>query len=69
MYVVAHVDEQGIAHSVSILPSGNFDLRDEINQFLATAFMAPKYKPGKCNGVPCAMDFAVSVNYFLDSHE
>ncbi len=69
IFVVAHIDALGVAHSAAILPAGNYVMRDEVNQYFASVLMKQKYKPGKCNGTPCAMDFGVSINYYEDSHQ
>lgn len=66
IFVVAHVDAQGTAHSAAILPAGNYVMRDEVNQYFASILMAQKYQPGKCNGTPCPMDFGISIRYVSD---
>ncbi|MDB5973418.1 MAG: hypothetical protein JWR07_178 [Nevskia sp.] len=61
-FVLAHVDEKGVAHSIEISQVGNFEPTDLVKNFLGAVYMSQKYKPGRCNGTPCAMDFGVSIN-------
>lgn len=61
-FVLAHVDEKGVAHSIEISQVGNFEPTDLVKNFLGAVYMSQKYKPGRCNGIPCAMDFGVSIN-------
>lgn len=61
-FVLVHVDENGIAHSIEISRVGNYEPSDMVKKFLGTVYMSQKYRPGRCNGIPCAMDFGVSIN-------
>ncbi|HEY1076727.1 MAG TPA: hypothetical protein VGE51_08555 [Fontimonas sp.] len=52
-----HIDESGIAQSIAIYETPD----PRLSTALAAAAMAPPYKPGRCAGRPCAMDFPVDV--------
>lgn len=55
--VVVQVDEVGAAHIVSSAESND-------EQFLAgvvSTIAATKFKPGRCDGKPCAMDFPITI--------
>jgi len=54
----ARVETDGHASKVSI-----YALPDErVKEILSWILLKTKYKPGKCNGKPCAMDFLVDFN-------
>ncbi|WP_457332926.1 hypothetical protein [Rhizobacter sp. P5_C2] len=56
--LVADVDIRGEATSVSVLASPD----PELTQYVAGVLMDAKYKPARCNGAPCAMQYPVRFN-------
>jgi hypothetical protein len=54
----AHVEANGRASKVSIYALPDERLKDVLSYILLNA----QYKPAKCNGKPCAMDFLVDFN-------
>lgn len=56
---VAHVDKNGDVKTVSIYALPSEQLKDVLSYVLAH----PKYKPAKCDGKPCEMDFLLDVNF------
>lgn len=67
-FILVHVDEHGRAHSAEISEVGNFEPDEFVKRFLGTVFLSQKYRPGRCNGIPCAMDFGVSINMIPPGH-
>jgi hypothetical protein len=56
--LVVDVDSRGEATAVSVLASPD----PEFNQYAAGVLMNAKYKPARCNGAPCAMQYPVRLN-------
>lgn len=56
---LARIDKNGDAKTVSIYALPNDQLKDALSYVL----LHPKYKPAKCNGAPCEMDFLLDVNF------
>lgn len=61
--LVVNVDSRGEAESVAVLSSPDPDL----TQFAARLLIQAKYKPARCNGAPCAMQYPFRIN--LDVRE
>lgn len=58
-FAAAHVDDKGNAKTVTI-----YDIPDaRLKQVLAFILIKTKYKPAKCNGKPCAMDFPIEAGF------
>jgi hypothetical protein len=57
--VAVDVNSQGEAVSVSVLKSPDA----EMTKFVATILMLEKYKPARCNGTPCAMQFPLRFTF------
>lgn len=55
LYLIVHVSSAGDADSVEILRSPD----ERWGRFTAGVAMLTKYKPGICNGAPCAMEYAI----------
>ncbi len=55
---VVVVREDGTPDSVSILKSPH----DHLTKFVAQALMLERFKPAKCGGKPCAMEYPFSMN-------
>lgn len=53
MVLLVSINSQGDATSVSVLSSPN----PEMTQFAASVLMLHKYKPARCDGTPCAMQY------------
>ncbi len=58
-FAAAHVDARGHAATVSIYAIPD----DRLKNVLAAILIETKYKPGRCSGKPCAMDFPIDVNF------
>jgi len=53
LVITVRVDEQGVAQSAAIYKSPD----DELASAIVAIVMKAKYKPAKCAGVPCPMEF------------
>jgi hypothetical protein len=61
LVITVHVDENGDAQSVAIYQTPN----PSLSKGVAYVVMNTKYKPAKCDGKPCAMDFPYSFNFTI----
>jgi hypothetical protein len=52
------INSQGEATSIAVLKSPG----EPFTKFVAGVALLAKYKPARCNGVPCAMAFPIRVN-------
>jgi hypothetical protein len=57
LFLVARIDRNGNALSVDVFSAPS----PEIAQFVGEVLMLEKYKPAVCGGMPCVMDFPLSV--------
>ena len=58
--IVVDVDAQGDATSVSVLRAPD---DEQMVHFAARVLMLQKYKPGRCAGVPCSMQFPLRMTF------
>lgn len=57
--IIAVVDKKGVVRKVEI-----YESPDKYITKVATAVLfATKFKPGKCSGIPCAMEFPLFSNF------
>lgn len=59
LLMIAEIDSQGQATSVAVMQSP----APEMTQVAATALILEKYKPARCAGVPCKMQFPLAVTF------
>jgi hypothetical protein len=57
--MTVRIDEKGEAQSVAVYQTENQEFSSRVGQLL----MLTDYKPGKCNGTPCPMDFLFHFNF------
>lgn len=59
LFIVATVKSNGTVANVSMFESPS----DAMTQFAAKVLLLTKFKPAKCAGVPCQMDFPFRINF------
>lgn len=59
MTLAVAVNDQGEATSVSVLKSPDA----QMTKFVASVLMLQKYKPARCNGSPCSMQFPFRIKF------
>jgi hypothetical protein len=55
LVITVQVDDKGVAQSTQIYKTPN----DELAKSISIILMKAKYKPAKCAGAPCEMDFPI----------
>jgi outer membrane biosynthesis protein TonB len=55
LLLAVDVNSSGEATAVSVMSSPD----DRLTQYAAGVLMKAKYKPARCNGAPCAMEYPV----------
>ncbi len=58
LIMTVHIDEKGEAQSTAVYKTPN----DDFSKSVAIVAMKSRYKPAKCDGKPCAMDFPLIVD-------
>ena len=59
LVLAVQVNSKGEGKEVSIFESPD----DKMGNFAAAAAIKQRYKPGRCGGVPCTMDFVYTVSF------
>jgi hypothetical protein len=59
MFLWVVVDEKGIVNEVKVVESPSA----EMSKSIAGVMMYAKFKPARCNGAPCAMDFPLELEF------
>jgi hypothetical protein len=59
LYMLADVDSQGQATAVSVMQSPD----PQMTQVAAAALLLERYKPARCGGVPCSMQFPLVITF------
>ena len=57
LLLAVDVNSSGEATAVSVMSSPD----DRLTQYAAAVLMKEKYKPARCNGAPCAMQYPVRI--------
>jgi hypothetical protein len=61
LFVVATVGSDGEVKAVSVQEAPS----KKMSTFAANVLLLTKFKPAKCSGQPCRMDFPVQLNFYI----
>jgi len=59
LFVIAKVDSSGVAHEVTAVGSPS----PEMTQFASQVLLLTRFKPARCSGQPCAMEFPLRMQF------